>query len=807
MSRLPPAGPTTLAFLAALSYLALGSLWIALSDRLGALLFDSAAQVTRFQTYKGWIFVASTALLIFALMRVSAGGGREQSFPGPSLAGQARRPLSVWLSLLVLATGLPLIALTTYGLHRETEREVSEANRFMTGLADVSAADTSASLEEYGRVAATLARRPLVRELDPARCDSLLAGIRIMRPVLADIATLDAAGNLVCSPTLPVPLVSALGPPPAGPAAPSSARLAAVGPPRQDSAGNWVANLDYRFAGFTAPGVLRLVIRLDALYPMVTSALPEGGTAILVSREGIIVARSSGAGGAVGQKFAGAGHLQQATTRPSGYFTAPGPDGVTRLYAWRIVGQSGWVALAGVPSESVYAGARRAALLSALAAAAILALSAALVILIGRRIAAPMHALTQTAHRVAMGQFDQRATEAGPREVAEVAAGFNHMLDRIPAMEQALRDSEARHRSLVELAPDGIALHQGGWLTYANPGLRHMFGLHADDPSASRPLSERVEPENRELWLQRMARLQAAPGTSPPHEFRMRHDNGTVIDVEETSNSVRMGGGLVTQTHLRDVTARNASRRALERANENLESSIRERTQDLQLANDALESFSYSVAHDLRAPVIAVNGFAHVLQTALAAGETEQAARHAARIAASGATMSRMIEGLLALARAGSGALRTEIVDMQALVKQVIAELGADTAAQVTVGTLPALPAHLATVRQVWANLISNAVKYSSRRGRPEVRIDCRTQGEDYLFSVTDNGEGFDPALAGRLFAVFSRLPGSEGFEGTGVGLAVVKRVVERHGGRAWAEGRPGKGATLFFTLPAAGRR
>jgi light-regulated signal transduction histidine kinase (bacteriophytochrome) len=197
-----------------------------------------------------------------------------------------------------------------------------------------------------------------------------------------------------------------------------------------------------------------------------------------------------------------------------------------------------------------------------------------------------------------------------------------------------------------------------------------------------------------------------------------------------------------------------------------------------------------------------VTGFTHLLEADIAAGELAELPGHAARIAATAARMNALIDGLLAVSRVTHSTLASVSVDLAALVSEVVREAAAAPSVGIEVGALPVVTGDVVALRQVWTNLIDNALKYSARRERPSIAISCETAGAEHVFHVRDNGAGFDPAYAGKLFGVFQRLHTVKEFEGTGVGLAVVRRVVERHGGRVWAEGKVDGGATFHFTLP-----
>ena len=241
------------------------------------------------------------------------------------------------------------------------------------------------------------------------------------------------------------------------------------------------------------------------------------------------------------------------------------------------------------------------------------------------------------------------------------------------------------------------------------------------------------------------------------------------------------------------------------RMNASLEQRVRERTAELEEANRDLDSYNFSVSHDLRQPLNAIAGFSELLRENLDTAEAE-ALDYAREIETNAARMEQMIEALLGFARAGRGELQLAEVDMRAQVDGVLHDFAsaAPLAARVTVGDLPPARGDAALLRQVWQNLIGNALKYSAKAASPCVEIlGARLDDGQVEYRVRDNGVGFDMRHAERLFGVFQRLPTSAGFEGTGVGLAIVQRIVRRHGGQINGESAPGQGATLRFTLPA----
>ena len=252
-----------------------------------------------------------------------------------------------------------------------------------------------------------------------------------------------------------------------------------------------------------------------------------------------------------------------------------------------------------------------------------------------------------------------------------------------------------------------------------------------------------------------------------------------------------------------EVMARIGTHLALRRAQLELE----RRNAELEAANKELEAFSYSVSHDLRAPLRAICGFASALEEDCAGALDAEGQRYLGLIRQNAGRMGRLIDDLLALARSSRSELRAADVDMTALAQEAFAELRAgapERQIRFALGALP--PAHCdrSLVRQVLTNLFSNAIKYTSRKPEAVIEISGPSGLSVNTYTVTDNGAGFDNKYSSKLFGVFQRLHSGEEFEGNGIELAIVKRIVERHGGRVWAEGEVGKGAAFHFTLPPA---
>jgi signal transduction histidine kinase len=222
--------------------------------------------------------------------------------------------------------------------------------------------------------------------------------------------------------------------------------------------------------------------------------------------------------------------------------------------------------------------------------------------------------------------------------------------------------------------------------------------------------------------------------------------------------------------------------------------------------NEELEAFSYSVSHDLRAPVRHVGGFVDLLRRRAEGALDETARRHLDTIARAAAHMGELIDDLLAFSRMGRGDVMRTRCDLDRLVGELRAELDPAGGAEWRVERLPGVFGDPALLRVVLSNLLSNALKYTRTRARPRIELGSRPDGSGQtVIFVRDNGVGFDMRYADKLFGVFQRLHGTDEFEGTGIGLATVRRIVHRHGGRVWAEGTPDAGATFSFSLPERG--
>jgi light-regulated signal transduction histidine kinase (bacteriophytochrome) len=241
--------------------------------------------------------------------------------------------------------------------------------------------------------------------------------------------------------------------------------------------------------------------------------------------------------------------------------------------------------------------------------------------------------------------------------------------------------------------------------------------------------------------------------------------------------------------------------------NVQLEKRVAELTRQLDAAVKDLESFSYSVSHDLRAPLRAIDNFSSILHKEYGDKLDAEGCRLIAVVRKNAGRMGTLIKDILAFAQAGDRELILADVDLEALLRDVLQELTPSFAGRqvdVRMHDLPHIRADTAGIRKVLLNLLANAIKFTRPRALAQIEIRATLAGNESICSVKDNGVGFEPAYGHRLFSIFQRLHDAEEFEGTGVSLGIVKRIIDKHGGRVWAEGTPGVGATFYFSLPGS---
>jgi PAS domain S-box-containing protein len=378
------------------------------------------------------------------------------------------------------------------------------------------------------------------------------------------------------------------------------------------------------------------------------------------------------------------------------------------------------------------------------------------------------------------------------------------------AREQAaLRRSEERLALVLRGSNDAswdLDLMEGE--RYLSPRLWQMLGFDAAPPDLdAETLRGLVHPDELPLLLQRFADALLGPGDAFDAELRLRHRDGHHVTMQARGFISRDAEGRARRVSgtCTDLTERKRAEAEIRDLNASLERRVAARTRELQQANQELEAFSYSVSHDLRAPLRAVDALAALLAQESGPALGADGLKKLQMLRDSAANMDRLIQDLLEFARAGRQEPQRMQVPMTALARHCAESFHAEIAArgvQVEIDELPVCNADANLVRQVFVNLLGNAVKYTRKQAQATIRVSAQHDAAGAaVYCVRDNGTGFDMQHAGQLFSVFQRLHRDAEFEGTGVGLAIVDRIVKRHGGRTWAEAAPGQGAAFFFTL------
>jgi PAS domain S-box-containing protein len=374
--------------------------------------------------------------------------------------------------------------------------------------------------------------------------------------------------------------------------------------------------------------------------------------------------------------------------------------------------------------------------------------------------------------------------------------------------EAKLHESSEKFRALVEATSDWIwEVDRHGVYTYASPRVESLLGYRPEEVIGKTPF-DLMAPDEAARVARQFAAIMAERRPFHGLENVNRHKDGRQL-VMETSGVPFFddAGNLAGYRGIdRDVTDRKQAEAEIRALNAGLEQRVRERTAALEAANRELEAFSYSVSHDLRAPLRAVDGFSRILAEDYAAQLNAEARGYIDRVRGAVQRLGVLIDELLELSRIGRAAMHVTPVDLSALAADVVAQLRhGEPARAVAVDIAAGLSARgdARLLRLVLENLLGNAWKYTGKTAHARISFDAERRDEETVFRVRDNGAGFDMKYSGKLFGAFQRLHRKEEFEGTGVGLATVARIVHRHGGRVWAEGEPGKGATFFFTLAA----
>ncbi|MGQ2980385.1 MAG: ATP-binding protein [Polaromonas sp.] len=362
--------------------------------------------------------------------------------------------------------------------------------------------------------------------------------------------------------------------------------------------------------------------------------------------------------------------------------------------------------------------------------------------------------------------------------------------------------------SMIEHIPTAVYIKDAVQLRYVrvNRALEQLAGLPREQ-MLGKTAHELFEKDDADISVEQDRRVLASGLLEEieEHRFSSQGEGRRTLHTYK----VPVFGEAAGPTHVLGISEDITQKKELENVIDRLHVALNARAADLEATNKSLESFTSAASHDLRSPLSVIAGYAGLLEKSYADRLDEKGLHYLSIIRARVKSMAGLIDDLLSFSRLTLQEVAKTAVDMNVLVAQVAAEMpgfGLNAARPaIQLGALPDAPADAALLRQVWINLLSNAVKYSSRVDVPLIEVSGRIEGAEAIYSVRDNGAGFDMACYDKLFEVFERLHGDQEFEGTGVGLATVHRVVTRHGGRVWAEGKVDEGAVFHFALPLQG--
>lgn len=436
--------------------------------------------------------------------------------------------------------------------------------------------------------------------------------------------------------------------------------------------------------------------------------------------------------------------------------------------------------------------------------------------LISRRlqksITQPVLELAEVAHAISSrNDYSVRATKHGDDEVGSLTDAFNHMLTQIDRQNIALLESTSRMEAVLNSALSAvIVIDAAGQIIDWNSRAEKIFGWKREEV-LGRMVSETIIPQQDRdeyiLWMKQYLETGSRSGINRLMESTALRYDGTEFPVELSISPLKSGNTIAFCWFLTDITERKKSEEEIKSFSLQLEQKVRERTAELEIVNKELESFSYSVSHDLRAPLRSIHGYMNIFAEDYTHQLDDEAQRLMSIIMANAKKMGILIDDLLEFSRLGRKELSKSVRSMKEMAEGVFQELTRaqpERVVQFTITDLPPANVDHSTFRQVWMNLISNSLKYSLKAEHTIINIGFEEKEDSIVYFVKDHGAGFDMLYYDKLFGVFQRLHSHNEFEGTGVGLAIVHRIITKHGGRVWAEGEVNKGACFYFSLPKA---
>ncbi|MEP7236577.1 MAG: PAS domain S-box protein [Ferruginibacter sp.] len=373
--------------------------------------------------------------------------------------------------------------------------------------------------------------------------------------------------------------------------------------------------------------------------------------------------------------------------------------------------------------------------------------------------------------------------------------------------EQAILSAEANYREIFEKASDAIYVHEidTGKVIEVNQRATEITGYTKEEIITGNPQDMLTDNPLYSMEYAFDYLQKAAAGMPQLFDWLSKNKDGSHNWLEVNLKKANIAGEERILAFFREINDRKKAQLEVQKLNEELEQKVIIRTEQLRKTNEELEAFSYSVSHDLRAPLRAIIGFSAILQEEYINKLDDEAKRITGIIINNTKKMGQLIDDLLSFSRLGRQPIVKTTVHTNVMIEDIIAEMdfkNSNKQPDWSIATLPDIKADTNAIRQVWVNLISNAVKYSNKNNNPVIEIGSRQEKNETVFFIKDNGVGFDTKYKDKLFKVFQRLHSAAEFEGTGVGLAIVEKIITRHGGRVWAEAIINNGACFYFSLP-----